>query len=55
MYVKSDTLLLDDVFDNSQNMSLEICEFDLACFVTVPGLAWQITLKKDKSKIRSIN
>ena len=51
MYVKSDTLLLDDVFDNSQNMSLEICEFDLACFLTVPGLAWQVTLKKTKVKL----
>ena len=41
LYVKSDTLLLADVFENFTNMCLEIYQLDPIYFVSVPGLAWQ--------------
>ena len=55
LYVQSDTLLLADVFENFRNMCLEIYELDPTYFVSVPGLAWQACLKKNRSKIRINN
>ena len=55
LYVQSDTLLLADVFENFRNKCLEIYELDPIYFVSVPGLAWQACLKKDRSKIRINN
>ena len=51
LYVQSDTLLLADVFENFQNMCLEIYELDPARFFTAPGLAWKALLKKTKVKL----
>ena len=48
LYVQSDTLLLDDVFENFQNMCLEIYKLDSAHFLFAPGLAWQAALKRLK-------
>ena len=39
LYVQSDTLLLADVFENFQNLCLEIYELDPAKFLSAPGLA----------------
>ena len=39
LYVQSNTLLLDDVFENFQNMCLEIYEIDFASFLTALELA----------------
>ena len=50
MYVQSNTLLLGDLFDNFQNMCLEIHELDSARFLTEPRLAWQAGLRKTKVK-----
>ena len=36
LYVQSDTLLLDDVFENLINISLEVYEFDPAKFLSAP-------------------
>ena len=44
LYVKSNTLLLADVFENFINMCLKIYELDSAQFLSAPGLAWQATL-----------
>ena len=41
LYVKSDTLLLADVFENFTNMCLEIYQLDPVYFVSAPGLAWE--------------
>ena len=41
LYVKSDTLLLADVF-----MCIKEYELDPAHFLSLPGLAWQACLKK---------
>ena len=51
MDVKSDTLLLADVFENFRNMFLKIYELDPAKFLSAPGLAWQAVLKKTKVKL----
>ena len=36
LYVKIDTLLLADIFENFRNMSLDIYELDLEHFVSAP-------------------
>ena len=46
LYVKSDTLLLADVFENFRDMCLRMYTLDPAHFVSLPGLAWQACLKK---------
>ena len=46
LYVKSDTLLLADVFENFRNMCIKVYELDPAHFISLPGLAWQACLKK---------
>ena len=51
MYVKSDTILLADIFENFQNMCLELYELHLVHFLSAPGLAWQRALKKTKLKL----
>ena len=55
LYVQSDTLLLADVFENLRNMCMKVYELDPAHFLSLPGLAWQACLKKNKRKIRIIN
>ena len=44
--VRSDTLLLADIFENFRQSCLENYELDPAHFVSLPGLAWQACLKK---------
>ena len=51
LYVQSDTLLLSDVFENFRNKCLEIYELDPIYFVSAPGLAWQVCLKKTGVKL----
>ena len=51
LYVQSDILLLDDVFENFRNMCLEIYELHPAHFLSPPGLASQPALKKTKVKL----
>ena len=46
LYVKSDTLLLADVFENSRDINIRVYELDSAHFVSLPGLAWQACSKK---------
>ena len=46
MYVRSDTLLLADVFENFRYACMKNYELDLAHFISLPGLAWQACLKK---------
>ena len=41
LYVKSDTLLLTDIFKNFRNKCLEIYELGPTYFLSLPGLAWQ--------------
>ena len=46
LYVKSDTLLLADVFENFRDTCIKEYELDPAHFVSLPGLTWQACLKK---------
>ena len=46
LYVKSDTLLLADMFEIFRDMCLKEYELDQAHFISLPGLAWQACLKK---------
>ena len=46
LYVKRDTLLLADVFENFRQARLKSYELDPAHFISLPGLAWQACLKK---------
>ena len=46
LYVRSDTLLLPDIFENFSQSCLKNYELDPAHFVSLPGLAWQACLKK---------
>ena len=46
LYVRSDTLLLADMFENFRQSCLKNYELDPAHFVSLPGLAWQACLKK---------
>ena len=55
LYVQSDTLLLADVFENFRKTCIKVYELDPAYFLSIPGLAWQACLKKNKCKIRIIN
>ena len=51
LYLKSDTLLLADVFENFSKMCLNIYQLDPAKFLSAPGLAWQAALKKTVVKL----
>ena len=51
LHVQSDTLLLENVFENFRNMCLDIYELDPVYFVSAPGLAWQACLKKTEVKL----
>ena len=46
LYVRSDTLLLADIFENVRQSCLENYELDPVHFVSLPGLAWPACLKK---------
>ena len=46
LYVKLDTALLADIFENFRDKSIEIDKLDPAYFLTTPGLSWWACLKK---------
>ena len=54
LYVRSDTLLLADVFENFRNACMKNYELDPAHFVSLHGLAWQACLKKTNVELELI-
>ena len=56
MYLKSDVLLLANVFENIRKISLKIYEWeDPVRSISVPGLAWQAVLKKTEVKLELLS
>ena len=51
MHVKSDTILLADVFENFRNKCIEISELDPTHFLSAPGSVWQASFKKAGVKL----
>ena len=51
LYLKSDTLLLADVFENFRKIPLKIYGLDSAKSLSAGRLAWQEALNKDKVKL----
>ena len=51
LHVKSDTLLLADVFENFRKACIETYELDPRHFISLPGLAWQACLKKTEVEL----
>ena len=43
--------MLADIFENFQSVCLEIYDIDPAKFLSAPGLAWKVALKKTKVKL----
>ena len=52
LYVQSDTLLLADVCKSFRSKCIEIYELDPVHFLSAPGLAWQVCLKKTEVKLK---
>ena len=51
LYLKSDVLLLADVFENFRNICLTYYELDPCHFYTSPGLAWAACLKMSQVEL----
>ena len=51
LYVKLDTALLADVFENFRDKHIETDKLDPAYFLTTPGLSWWACLKKTGVKL----
>ena len=52
LYLKSDVLLLADVFENFRKICLEHYKLDPCHYYTAPGLAWDACLKKTEQKLQ---
>ena len=51
MFLKSDTLPLNDVFKNFRKMCSKSYQLDHAKFLSAQGLAWQAAFKKAEVKL----
>ena len=51
MYLKSDTLLLANIFKNFRKICLEIYELDPGKMFLAPRLTWQAAFKKTKVEL----
>ena len=55
LYLKSDVLLLADVFEEFRSVCLENYQLDPAWYYTSPGLAWDAALKKTGVRLRAVD
>ena len=53
--IKSDVLLLADVFENFKKLCFKNYELDLLKFISVPGLAWEAALKRSNIKLELLS
>ena len=55
LYLKTDVILLDNVFETFRDTCLEHYKLDPAHFYTSPGLAWKACLKETRIKLELLN
>ena len=55
LYLKTDVLLLADVFENFRDVCIENYKLDPAWYYTAPGLAWDACLKKTEVRLELLN
>ena len=55
LYLKSDVLLLSDVFENFRKTCLKHYKLDPAHYYTSPGLAWDACLKETGQELQLLN
>ena len=55
LYLKTDVLLLADVFEKFINKSLEFCKLDPSYYFSCPGLSWEAMLKMARVKLKLIS
>ena len=55
LYLKTDVLLLADVFENFRDVCIENYKLDPAWYYTAPGLAWNACLKKTGVRLELLN
>ena len=51
LYVKLDTDLLADIFENFRDKHIETDKLDPAYFLTTPGLSWWACFKRNRSEL----
>lgn len=51
LYLKTDILLLADIFENSRTSSINLYGLDPAHYHTTPGLSWDAMLKHTKVRL----
>ena len=54
IYLKTDVILLSDVFENFRCVFMKTYELDPAHFYTAPGLSWNAFLKYSEVKLEHI-
>ena len=47
LYLKTDVLLLSNVFESFRNKCMNIYKLDPAHFYTLPGLFWQVSFEEN--------
>ena len=51
LYLKTDVILLADIFENLRDVCIKNCKLDPAWHYTSPGLSWDALLKKTEIKL----
>jgi hypothetical protein len=54
LYLKTDVLILTDVFENFRKICYHYYQLDPACYLSAPGLAWDAVLKMTAIKLENI-
>jgi len=54
LYLKTDVLILTDVFENFRNVCHNYYKLDPACYLSAPGLAWDAVFKMTGAIIENI-
>ena len=54
LVLKTDVLLLAEVFENLRKVIIKVYKLDPACYYTSPGLSWDTMLKLTKVELQLI-